>query len=1167
MWPVRPIFISSTFLDMQAERDALRAYVFPELEERLRGAGQHLEWIDLRIGVATVSLPSDEARENHVLKVCLGEAARCRPFHIVLLGDRYGWSASPQRAREAGVPEAVLGRSVTEIEIEIGILGDPQHSKALVYIRRPLPYTTMPPDLAARYVEADKQRADLLENLKRRLQQSLPGRVSTYPASWDGKNVVDLEAWARGVLEDIWREMRPPTVEKEPSWQELERRALEEFVADGVRDFVGREAICGDIVARLTAPGDGACGVCLVGPPGQGKSAVFAKVHEELLRAGHFILAHAPTAHTSSSSTESILRRWIGELAAALGEQESLPENAEPELIDKMFASHLARVAAKRRVIVMADSLDQLDPTPRARFGTWLPRFWPRRTGFFATSIPNETTESLSRRPDLYQVALPPLGQQEARDIIHSISARYGRSLEPQLIDAILAKRKGDQWAWGNPLWLSLAVEEINLVDADDFERALGSVGSGAEQVLRMLLELVQSFPTEVLDLYRATFRRAGSRFDTVSVLSFLALIAVSRSGLRETEFRALLPRLTGKPWDPLAFASLRHFFRGQTRLHRDRGQWDFAHQQMRVAVLAQLAANGIPEAQFHRWIGEHLLGLPSNDPLHVSETLWHLLQAEEWERAGDYYGDPNRTNSEIGGASDGFTSFVLSTENGPEQGAQTAKRILETPNIAAATNAAHHVLYRVLPDLKHRVDPEVEGILAEEVRMRFDFALKRSTHSSLLERDLGGAMAVLGSVAQRQGRSAEAIDYLSDAVTIGARYAEELGEEGARHLATTHHTRAVALSATGHRQEAYEAYKAAVALLEPLVKAKHVTEDLVLRISACRHGMAEELVALGRPQEAATLASKALAATEKAAGRNPYDQRSLSLAYSQKGNQLARNGDWDDAENYLSKSLAIIERLVASDPEDRNLRHDFIVVHEELGDLAIAKMDYAAARPHFDVTMAAAEREAKENPSDIQVQNALSIALGKQGNLALAVKQPREALRYYDQALAISKALADLDPRDRARARGLAVDYHRLGNAFAALGRANEARIQYETSLSLCRELLAEDAKDLGRRVDVANNLRKLAELDMKANRTQRARSVMRESLEVHQSIAKDAPDDPTSQFAVAVDMVLLADLGEATRSYLLEAREILYRIQAHLAPFQRGLLDYVERALTRIR
>src|ERR1035438_5047409 len=90
IWQSRPVFVTSTFRDMQDERDYLRAYVFPTLEERLRRRYHFLEPIDLRWGVETVSAAKQPAKELLVLKVCLAEIQRSRPFLIALVGDRDG---------------------------------------------------------------------------------------------------------------------------------------------------------------------------------------------------------------------------------------------------------------------------------------------------------------------------------------------------------------------------------------------------------------------------------------------------------------------------------------------------------------------------------------------------------------------------------------------------------------------------------------------------------------------------------------------------------------------------------------------------------------------------------------------------------------------------------------------------------------------------------------------------------------------------------------------------------------------------------------------------------------------------------------------------------------------------------------------------------------------
>jgi NACHT domain- and WD repeat-containing protein len=95
------VFVSSTFSDMQEERNALRARVFPRLSALCRSHGTTFQAVDLRWGV------NREASENHqTVSICLQEIDRCRaagrrPDFIVLLGQRYGWCPVP-----AEIPDA-----------------------------------------------------------------------------------------------------------------------------------------------------------------------------------------------------------------------------------------------------------------------------------------------------------------------------------------------------------------------------------------------------------------------------------------------------------------------------------------------------------------------------------------------------------------------------------------------------------------------------------------------------------------------------------------------------------------------------------------------------------------------------------------------------------------------------------------------------------------------------------------------------------------------------------------------------------------------------------------------------------------------------------------------------------------------------------------------------
>jgi hypothetical protein len=91
------LFVSSTFSDFTAEREALQKVVFPELADYCQKHGATFQAIDLRWGI------TEEAQQEHdTLRICLEEVRRCqalspRPNFAVLMGDRYGWEPVPAR--------------------------------------------------------------------------------------------------------------------------------------------------------------------------------------------------------------------------------------------------------------------------------------------------------------------------------------------------------------------------------------------------------------------------------------------------------------------------------------------------------------------------------------------------------------------------------------------------------------------------------------------------------------------------------------------------------------------------------------------------------------------------------------------------------------------------------------------------------------------------------------------------------------------------------------------------------------------------------------------------------------------------------------------------------------------------------------------------------------
>ncbi|MDR1353392.1 MAG: DUF4062 domain-containing protein, partial [Treponema sp.] len=138
------IFISSTFRDMQAERDYLVQNVFPSLRRYCAERDVALQELDLRWGIS-----EEESKQGKVVDICLTEIGNTHPFFIGLLGERYGWVPNKKELKDIAknsnvfndypwVKDKILeGTSITEIEIQDGVLRSKEKVYAYFYFRSP----------------------------------------------------------------------------------------------------------------------------------------------------------------------------------------------------------------------------------------------------------------------------------------------------------------------------------------------------------------------------------------------------------------------------------------------------------------------------------------------------------------------------------------------------------------------------------------------------------------------------------------------------------------------------------------------------------------------------------------------------------------------------------------------------------------------------------------------------------------------------------------------------------------------------------------------------------------------------------------------------------------------------------------------------------------------
>jgi hypothetical protein len=477
------LFLCSTFRDMQAEREELLKRVLPQVRKLCAQRGVSWGEVDLRWGIT-----EEQAQRGDVLPVCLAEIDRCRPFFLCLLGERYGWVPGPDR-----IPAELRARypwlndhlddSVTEMEIRHAVLNQPgQPVHAFFYFRDPayldrLPADTRREDYTCENETARQKLAALKEDIRR----------SGQPLCEPYRDVVHLGERVLADLTALIDRLFPAGSEPDP----LDREAAEHesFARSRLGVYIGRPEYFAQLDAFAQTPNDNTnptrqrgqphtsptreqedtspkrergdagpgVGLMVLGESGSGKSALLANwLHR--YRAAHpdeVVLYHAIGATPQSADGSATLRRLLGEFRRRLGVQVDVP--TKPVELQQAFAGALYQAAARGKVVLVLDALNQLEDRDGMPDLLWLPPELPANVRLIVSTLPGRSLDELTRRhwPTL---AVKPLEPEERTRLIVECLRQASKALSEERVRRLAA---AEQTA--NPLFLRALLEELRV--------------------------------------------------------------------------------------------------------------------------------------------------------------------------------------------------------------------------------------------------------------------------------------------------------------------------------------------------------------------------------------------------------------------------------------------------------------------------------------------------------------------------------------------------------------------------------------------------------------------------------------------------------------------------------------------------------------------------------
>lgn len=630
------IFISSTFNDMQSERDYIRKYIVPKLEKQLAEFHVSVQVTDLRWGVDTQSVDENE-RESKVLHVCLDAIQNSRPYFIALLGERYGWVPSFERInnikrtlnpeQQSALGDISKSLSVTEMEILIGALG--KHDlmpHSFFCFRKFESYEGMSEDKKREYIDAMssdeqiRQNAVRLSQLKTRIKEeckrfNMDHNIIDYTAKWNESIIHDgvdknnkttgkfegLEFFGDQLFEFIYNDVIS-NIESEDTASLSQLRGTEKgtflsFVSSHSINFQGRKNMIGKIMTfflntrELSSVLNGETGYFLIGFSGCGKSSLFAVLYQELkeisTQYSFYILAHAAGISQKSVQVEQMLESWCMQMKESLGDvitEEKTDEEYSYKRTDRIlseFKTLLTRIQAKGLFpIVLIDSLDSFEDCELLQNFNFLPKDIP----LFCTTLPGHAEKLTEKYPCYKCHHMDDFSIDDAHSVIHSVLKKNFKELPSALQEQLLniTNTKGEP-AYNSPLWLRMALDILMELGEEDFNK-IHKIRHQKEDVkiCDYLSHVINELPAEPGQLFNYFIELSCHYFNSELTRQALTYIAVAQYGIKENDMAELI----SKDWDPLNFKSLQYWMHDFIQCNNNDHRWFFTHSILRQTIV-----------------------------------------------------------------------------------------------------------------------------------------------------------------------------------------------------------------------------------------------------------------------------------------------------------------------------------------------------------------------------------------------------------------------------------------------------------------------------------------------------------------------------------------------------------------------------------------------------
>lgn len=507
------VFLSSTFKDMSEERDYLARNVFMDLEAEALKRNVALNLLDLRWGIT-----AEESKQGLVTEICLKEIEASRPFFIGIIGDRYGWIPSEEEFSENStlfdsfpwVREDIKnGLSITEIEIQYGVLRNKLPLKAFFYLKESSKDDTLD----------DSEEAKKLRHLKEQILAQKEHPVKYYKTVEDLGDLIKDDILKQ--LYSIFPRTEENDIIKEAAHvqESILRTKIEHYIPlKGAYEFIDNFIISPQ---RL---------LVIKGESGTGKSSLLAN-WAQTRKDFHNIFVHFIDTAYNCADCDFILLRLYYYICEQLQIDPAIKKDDWNNVDIKTEIEKLIESTDKQFIVVI-DALNQLNNVKNAYQLEWFPKMSQHFKIICSTNDDNyDIIMALDHKAAIEYEILLFQDIVTFGEIINGYLRFYGKKLEEEQIQSIFENK-----LYTNSLLLFTLLEELRIY--------------GDYETLNTKIALLTKASTEI-EFINHVFQRLERdlsfyRTKRDDVGRVLFLLAITRNGIsNETLSQVLdLPQL-----------------------------------------------------------------------------------------------------------------------------------------------------------------------------------------------------------------------------------------------------------------------------------------------------------------------------------------------------------------------------------------------------------------------------------------------------------------------------------------------------------------------------------------------------------------------------------------------------------------------------------------------